>query len=124
MRILIAKDEPVIGLCLEDILDGSGHQVCGIATTAKDGVTIAGREKPDLVKMDVMQARGSDGVSAACDIRQRYGIGSVLTSALTEIAVRDRAAPARPLAFLHNPDNPDNPDDQSAVLNRLAADAA
>ena len=119
MRILIAEDEAVIALCLEDILDGFGHQVCGIASTADDAVALAGREKPDLVLMDVMLARGSDGVSAACDIRQRHGIGSVLTSALTESAIRDRAAPARPLAFIRKPYNPG---DLSTVLDRLAAD--
>lgn len=111
----------MIALCLEDILDGFGHQICGIAATAEDAVTIAGREKPDPVMMGVMLARGSDGVSATCDIRQRYGIGSVLTSALAESAVRDRAAPAGPLAFLPKPYTPDV---LRAVLNRPAADAA
>jgi CheY-like chemotaxis protein len=118
MKILIVEDEAVIALCLEDILDSFGHEVCGIATTAEDAVKIADRQRPDLVLMDIMLAEGSDGVSAACDIRRRFDIGSVLTSALTEQSVRDRAAPAKPLAYVRKPYNPR---DLAAVLQRVAA---
>jgi len=52
-KILVVEDEPGIQLSISDELESAGYQVL----TAGDGQTalaVAGREKPDLILLDIM----------------------------------------------------------------------
>lgn len=53
IRILIAEDNDLVSLTLEDQLKGLGYEVVGIARTGTEAVMLASRLKPDLVIMDI-----------------------------------------------------------------------
>jgi two-component system, response regulator PdtaR len=53
LRILIAEDEAVIALLLNDVLTGLGHSVCAHTTTVQDTVEAAALHRPDLLLIDV-----------------------------------------------------------------------
>ncbi|QJE72596.1 response regulator [Aerophototrophica crusticola] len=103
LKILICEDEAIIALGLEQMLLAMGHQVCDICATADDAVEAAGRDRPDVVLMDVMLRGEPDGIEAALQIRQRFGIPSLIMTAVDAQAVRERAAAAKPIGFLAKP---------------------
>lgn len=102
LRIVIAEDEALIALGLEQMVEGFGHTVCHVSATAADAISAAGQHRPDLVLMDVM-LRESSGIDAARAIRQQFGIRSLFMTALDGPALRAEAATAEPLGFLRKP---------------------
>lgn len=64
LRILIADDDALIAMLLNDLLTGMGHEVCAIADTQTGIVTEAMRTSPDLMIVDANLHDGGSGVSA------------------------------------------------------------
>jgi DNA-binding NarL/FixJ family response regulator len=102
-RILVAEDDLFVGVQYEDALSGAGFEVLDIATTAKEVIDIAQDQKPVLAIMDIRLAGSPDGVEAALEIYRRFGIRCIFATAFSDPEVRERAAPARPLAWLSKP---------------------
>ncbi len=63
LRILIAEDDALIGMLLEDMLTGMGHTICAIEATEADTVTAAIKHRPDLMIIDAWLGEGS-GIAA------------------------------------------------------------
>jgi two-component system, response regulator PdtaR len=102
-RILIVEDDYFVGLQNEDMLTKAGFSVVGVATTADYALTLAAREMPDLVLMDIRLAHSGDGIDAAVKLLQRHQIRSIFVTAHGDSATRSRAVPARPLGWLVKP---------------------
>ena len=64
LKILIADDEALLRLDLREMLEEAGHTVAGEAENGKIAVSLAERERPDLVIMDVKMPE-MDGLEAA-----------------------------------------------------------
>src|SRR5215470_4703961 len=62
VRILIVEDEILVAIDIRIMLEANGYVVIGMAASAEQAITIAGRERPDLVLMDVRLEGGRDGV--------------------------------------------------------------
>jgi DNA-binding NarL/FixJ family response regulator len=103
LRVLVVEDEALIAMEIEDLLAALGHEVVGGAMDAATAVEIAGVLRPDLVTMDVNLRGRGDGIGAAIDIFERYGVRSVFVSAYGGDEMLARAAPARPLGWLVKP---------------------
>ena len=103
LRILIVEDEFLIALELESSLLDAGYRVVGIAVTAKEAVAMARSEQPDLVIMDIRLADRSDGVDAAVELFDTFGIRSIFASAHADAETRKRAAPAKPVGWVQKP---------------------
>jgi len=106
-RVLIVEDEFLIALDAEDALRDAGLDVVGIAATFEDAVDFGERMRPDLVLMDIRLASPKDGIEAAVEIRRRFGIPSMFTSANHDEATMKRAEPADPVAWLPKPYTPE-----------------
>jgi CheY-like chemotaxis protein len=63
LSILIAEDEAVIAMLLDEVLTGLGHSVCANVSTADEAVDAARRHHPDLILIDA-GLRDSSGVDA------------------------------------------------------------
>ena len=103
LRVLVVEDEAVISIELEDMLEGLGCTVVGVAHTAAEAVRLAERERPDLITMDVSLPGQGDGVSAATEIFERHGLRSLFITAYTDAETVARARPACPLGWLRKP---------------------
>jgi two-component system, response regulator PdtaR len=64
-RILLVEDETLISLDLKNRLERGGYEVLPIAATAARAVELAGRERPDIVLVDVVLKGAVDGIDAA-----------------------------------------------------------
>lgn len=80
-----------------------GFEVVGVAATFDQAVSIAERELPDLVLMDIRLASARDGVEAAIEIRRRFGLASLFTSANQDPENIARARTAGPAGWLPKP---------------------
>ena len=103
LKILIVEDEFFIALDAEEQAKSLGHTVVGIAVSADEAVRMAGEEKPDVVLMDIRLRGQRDGIAAALDIRDRYGIESIFVTANTDPATLTRAKAIEPIGVLEKP---------------------
>jgi CheY-like chemotaxis protein len=65
LKVLIAEDDLMIADKAEEILIEHGYEVCGIARTVAEAVTLAQQHKPDLAVLDLRLADGGLGTEIA-----------------------------------------------------------
>jgi two-component system, response regulator PdtaR len=105
-RIVVVEDDVFIRLDLTTHLHAAGHTIVGTADSAVAAVRVVERERPDLVLMDVRLIGDRDGIEAATEIWQRFGIRSLFVSANLDAAARAKASAANPVGFLEKPFTP------------------
>jgi two-component system, response regulator PdtaR len=102
-RILIVEDDYLVALQFENALTEAGFEVVDIASTAEEAVQLVPDHQPELVLMDVRLAGPRDGIQAATEILDRFGIRSIFVSAFSDPTTRARADGANPIAWLAKP---------------------
>jgi two-component system, response regulator PdtaR len=102
-RVLVVEDDAIIAFDIEDTLGQLGFDVVGTAMSAEEAVDLAEALRPDCVTMDIRIQGPRDGVSAAIEIYERFGIRSVFVSAFAGSAEAERAAEAQPLGWVGKP---------------------
>jgi DNA-binding NarL/FixJ family response regulator len=100
---LIVEDDYLISEGLRHACDEAGYDVVGIAVEAVQAISVAERERPDLVLMDIRLSGGSDGVEAASLLRERFGIRSIFTTAYNDPHTLERGKRADPAGWLVKP---------------------
>ncbi len=71
-RVMIIEDEAIIAMDITAIVEAMGHEVTGVARTRAEAVTLAGRDKPDLILSDIQLADNSSGIDAVNDILTQF----------------------------------------------------
>jgi two-component system, response regulator PdtaR len=104
-RVLVVEDQAIIAMEIEDTLTDLGCDVVALAIDADEAVALADSLRPDLVTMDINLGRGRDGISAATEIFERFGIRSVFVSADGNGGVVVRAGAAQPVGWIPKPIN-------------------
>ncbi|HEY2047992.1 MAG TPA: response regulator [Caulobacteraceae bacterium] len=79
LRILVAEDDALIAMLLDEILAQMGHEVCATESTQAGTVAAAARCSPDLMIVDARLGAGS-GVLAVEEILKRGFVPHVFTS--------------------------------------------
>jgi two-component system, response regulator PdtaR len=102
-RILIVEDDYLVALQFENALTEAGYEVADIASTAEEAVQLVPDHRPELVLMDVRLAGPRDGIQAATEILDRFGVRSIFVSAFSDPSTRARADHANPIAWLAKP---------------------
>ncbi|MEO0451065.1 MAG: response regulator [Pseudomonadota bacterium] len=82
--MLIVEDEPLIAAQLKRIAESLGHNVIGLASTAKDAVTLNAQHSPDIVLCDIMLADGSLGTDAVEEMNLPDSVPVVFVTAYPE----------------------------------------
>src|SRR3954467_355572 len=80
MRILIVEDEAIIAMMLADCLQDGGHEIIGPATTNAEAVALCEETLPDLTLLDVNLRDGSNGVTLARVLFDRWGLPVIFAS--------------------------------------------
>jgi DNA-binding NarL/FixJ family response regulator len=102
-RILVVEDDYLVATQVEIALTDAGFDVAGVATSAAEAIQLAGEHRPELVVMDVRLSGPRDGIDAAVELFRTLGIRCVFATAHSDDAVRQRAQPAAPLAWVRKP---------------------
>jgi two-component system cell cycle response regulator DivK len=85
-RILTIEDNPANMKLASLLLRNAGHSVLG-AVDAESGLTLARREKPDLILMDI-QLPGMDGLTATALLKKDPATAAIPIIALTAMAMK------------------------------------
>lgn len=102
--ILIAEDNDDLRGMLGQFLGANGYRTVG-AADGHEAVEAAGRERPDLIIMDLGMP-GMDGLSAVAEIRRHVPAGEVpvlIVSAYDRIEFRTEAVSAGCVGFVTKP---------------------
>ena len=103
-RILIAEDNDLVSLTLEEQLKGLGYDVIGIARTGQEAVDLASRLSPDVVLMDIRMPE-IDGTEAATRINQQRSTPIIMLTAYADKETIRKAEVAGVLGYLVKPVN-------------------
>jgi AmiR/NasT family two-component response regulator len=104
IRILIAEDNDLVSLTLEEQLKGLGYDVIGIARSGAEAVSLAARLKPDLIMMDIRMPE-MEGTEAAARIRDQSPVPIIMLTAYADKETIRKAEAAGALAYLVKPVN-------------------
>jgi CheY-like chemotaxis protein len=82
--VLIIEDEPIIAMDIEELVEGCGHRVVGVATTEGEAVEIAARTRPGLILADINLGLGGDGTQAVARIMRGHQAPVIFVTAYPE----------------------------------------
>ena len=102
-HLLIAEDEFIIAMQLEERLRHLGYEVVGIASSGVEAVSMARRLVPDLILMDIVMPGSMDGIQAAEVITKESEIPVIFVTAFDDEAFLERAKAVQPLAYILKP---------------------
>jgi CheY-like chemotaxis protein len=77
LRIAIAEDNWFVAEHLRTELTALGHSVVGLARTGEELIDLITREQPQIALVDMQLADGSDGLAAAQEVQNRFGIPAI-----------------------------------------------
>lgn len=103
LRVLLVEDDYLVALQMEHQLAAAGFEMIGTASSADEAVALAESRKPDLAVMDIRLVGRRDGVDAAFELKEKFGIRSVFATAHADAPTRARAETANPLGWLQKP---------------------
>lgn len=83
-RVMIIEDEPIIAMDLQNIVEGLGHTVVGIAATRTEAAALIADTQADLVLADIQLADGSSGIDAVKDILADHDLPVIFVTAFPE----------------------------------------
>jgi two-component system, response regulator PdtaR len=102
-RILIAEDEAIVAMELEEVLKGMGYEVVAVVDSGDALLKAAVDGKPDLVLLDIKLKSFIDGIDAATRLRMFSEVPIIYLTAFNSAEMRDRAAKTQPMAYLVKP---------------------
>ena len=82
--VMIIEDEPLIALDIEQMVQGAGHSVTGIARTYEEAMKLFEQQKPGMILADIQLADGSSGIDAVNDILERTSVPVIFITAFPE----------------------------------------
>lgn len=93
--VLIIEDEPIIAMDIEELVEGCGHRVVGVAATEAEAVEIAARTLPGLILADINLGLGGDGAQAVARIMRGHEAPVIFVTAYPErLLTGETAEPA------------------------------
>jgi two-component system response regulator HydG len=101
-KILIVEDQFVEANNLRLILKKAGHSICEIARSVPEALTVAEKEKPLLVLLDIQLDGPLSGIDLAKMLKEK-NIGFVYLSANSDQSILRAASATRPYGFLVKP---------------------
>jgi two-component system, response regulator PdtaR len=102
MRVMVAEDETVIRLDLEQLLEGAGFRVVAAARDGQEAVELARTWQPDVAILDVKMPR-LDGIDAARRILDERPIPILMLTAYGQDDLVARAIEVGVFAYLVKP---------------------
>jgi PAS domain S-box-containing protein len=103
VEILIVEDEMIVARHLSRTLESIGYKVAGAASRGSDAVRMAGEKSPHIVLMDIMLEGDVDGIEAATQIRDKFGIPVIYLTSYTDTTILERAKLTEPYGYLVKP---------------------
>jgi response regulator NasT len=102
VRVVIAEDEAIIRLDLEETLQEEGYEVVGSTGRGDEAVALVKEHKPDLAILDIKMP-GMDGIAAAREIAAGRWAAVLILSAFSQRDLVEQASDAGAIGYLVKP---------------------
>ncbi|MCG8635085.1 MAG: PAS domain-containing protein [Desulfobacterales bacterium] len=103
-KIMIVEDETIVGMDLTHKLERLGYLVAPeVIRYGGKALGAAEKHQPDLVLMDIRLKGDTDGIEAACHIRENLGLPVVFLTAYTDDTTLFKAKKTEPFGYLKKP---------------------
>ena len=102
-KIMIVEDESLVGLDIRNTLQDLGYCVTAVFAEAELALKQLETESVDLILMDIHLKGDMDGIDAAREISNEYGIPVLFLTAFANIAVVERARSVGAYGYLLKP---------------------
>jgi len=102
-RILIVEDEAIVANDIQMRLKKLGYIPCAIASSGEEAIQKAAKMQPNLALMDIVLKGKMNGIEAAQEIRERFGIPVVYLTAYADKKTLTRAKITEPLGYILKP---------------------
>jgi len=83
-RILIVEDEAIVAIDMQKTFQKLGYDVPAIAFSGEEALRKTEELHPDVVLMDIVLRGQMDGIEAAREIHERFGIPSIFMTGYSE----------------------------------------
>ncbi len=103
VQILIVEDEAIVSMDLRYKLEAMGYSVPAEVSSGEEAVDAASQLRPDVVLMDIKLSGEMDGIDAAAQIRDQFGVPVVYLTAYADEATLERAKLTEPFGYLLKP---------------------
>ncbi len=103
MQVYIVENDTIWASFLKNLLERSGYEVVGTATSYRQAVIDLDRNKADLLLLDIQLEGEETGIDLAGYINQYLSIPFIFQSSETDMAVLQKAINTYPLDFLIKP---------------------
>lgn len=101
--ILIVEDEFVVAENLRTELESMDYEVAGLASSGREAMELARRDRPDLALMDIRLRGDMDGVETATHLRQEMDVPVLFLTAFADEGLLERAKAVEPLGYMVKP---------------------
>ncbi|MBN2079464.1 MAG: PAS domain S-box protein [Spirochaetes bacterium] len=105
-RILIVEDDAIIASGIVAEIEAWGGSITSIESTGRGALYAIGRERPDLVIMDIEMEGGMDGIEAAGYIRAEHEVPVIFMTAYSDDTLIARAKETGPYGYILKPYRP------------------
>ena len=103
IQIIIAEDEPIIALDIQNTLLSLGYEVPAIVSTGEEALNKTEEIMPNLLLIDIVLSGKMDGIDAAKLIRERFDIPVIYLTAHSMGDAFQRARETDPHGYLIKP---------------------
>ncbi|MGH9190661.1 MAG: ANTAR domain-containing response regulator [Acidimicrobiales bacterium] len=101
-RIVIAEDEAIIRLDLQETLEEEGYEVVGAVGRGDEAVALVRELSPDIAILDIKMP-GMDGIAAAKEITGARAAAVLILTAFSQRDLVDQATAAGAVGYLVKP---------------------
>lgn len=102
-QILIVEDDLIIAMVLERMIEKLGFKVGNKVTTARDAITLAKTNSPDLILMDIQLKNKTDGITAMKEIRKYSSVPVIYITGNSDEFYLKKAKETRYVDYLVKP---------------------
>jgi two-component system, response regulator PdtaR len=101
--ILLVEDDDILAQIEELRLKKMGYEICGVASSGDEAVSMADKFHPDLIMMDIALPGDLDGIAAAEEIRKTQRIPIIYVTAHSGEDLVERAKKTIPDGYIIKP---------------------
>ena len=102
-KILVVEDEELIGQDIKILLEDLGYEVLDLVPSGEEAISLVGKVNANLVLMDIMLEGEMDGIEAAHQINNDFGIPIIYLTAYRNEEILERAKLTEPYAYIVKP---------------------
>lgn len=103
IRLLIVEDEGLVARDIENMAERAGYEVCGVATTGEQALSLAATLRPDLTLVDIILKGPVDGIETAQKLWNEMDIPSIYVTAYADELTLLRAKETNPFGYILKP---------------------